>query len=512
MTLLVSWHNESVESVEVFQTMNGLQELRGLLRLRILQLLALSSFLAYMGTIAMASGTTVRDPDTWWHLKVGDWIVEHHAVPYVGIFSRTAGTHPWIAYSWGYEVLLSRCYAWFGLLGFAYFGIVLTIAVAFVLFWILQRLCGRFWLSWILSFAGSFAFLFSLMPRPVFFSMIFYAVLLMLLLEAQRSGRIQHLYWLPLLFVLWANIHIQFIYGLFVVGLFTTCSMVPRMAEAAGLKLDFVRPPSLPWPALSGIVAACFAATFLGPYSYHLYRVVAAYSNSHVPYFMIQELSALAFDHFTHYILLLLTASAFFAVGWRRKLDLFQLSLLIVASVIAFRTKRDAWFLAIAAAAFLADLSSEVSAKTARLKLPELAGVGAMVAILVILIAQNIGFTARALDRSISHEYPVDAANFLRRNPIPGPLYNHLDWGGFLIWYLPQYPVVVDGRNDLYGDDLDLRTYKSAQGETYTSDPYLNESGLVLMPAKCPLANLLTVDSRFRLVYQDALAVVYARQ
>lgn len=338
--------------------MSAFQELRSLLRLRILQVFALASFLAYMAAIAMVSRTTVRDPDIWWHLKVGDWIVEHHAVPYVGIFSRTAGTHPWIAYSWGYEALLSRCYAWFGLLGFAYFGVVLTVAVAFVLFWILQRLCGRFWMAWILSFVGSFAFLFSLMPRPVFFTMIFYAVLLMLLLEAQNTGKIQPLYWLPLVFVLWANIHIQFIYGLFVVGLFAGINLTQRLATAAGLKLDFLREPSLPLLPLSGIFAACFAATFVGPYSYHLYGVVAAYSNSHVPYFMIQELAAFAFDNFTHFLLLLLTAAAFFAVGWRKKLDLFQLSLLIVASVIAFRTKRDAWFLAIAAAAFLADLPS----------------------------------------------------------------------------------------------------------------------------------------------------------
>ena len=131
--------------------MSTLQELRGLLRIRILQLFALLSLLALMAAIAFTSRTTVRDPDIWWHLKVGDWIVQHHAVPYVGIFSRTAAAAPWIAYSWGYEVLLSRAYAWFGLIGFSMFGVVLTMAVAFVLFWMLHRLSGSFWLAWILS-------------------------------------------------------------------------------------------------------------------------------------------------------------------------------------------------------------------------------------------------------------------------------------------------------------------------------------------------------------------------
>jgi hypothetical protein len=491
--------------------MSVLLELRDLFRLRVLQLFALSSLLALIAAIAFSTRTTVRDPDIWWHLKVGDWIVEHHAVPYTGIFSRTAGTHPWIAYSWGYEVMLSRAYAWFGLIGFALFGILLTVAVAFVLFWMLHRLCGSFWAAWGLSLIGSLAYLFSLMPRPVFFTMIFYTITLTLLLEAQRTRRINPLYWLPLIFVLWANIHIQFIYGLFVVGLFVGINIFQRLATSAGIELHFAEAPSLPVSRLLGILAACFAATFIGPYSYHVYGVVAAYSNSHVPYFMIQELLAFDFASFTNYLLLLLTCATFFVVGWRKKLDLFKLSLLVVASVIAFRTQRDAWFLAIAAVIFIADWRSEEETTVPALRLPELTGMAAVMAILVFLAAGNTGFNSRDLDRAISHEYPVNAANFLRQNPISGPLYNNLDWGGFLIWYLPQYPVTVDGRNDLYGDELDLRTYKSSQGDSYTSDPYLNEAGVVLLPKEGPLAKLLTIDSRFHIIYQDQLSVIYIR-
>src|SRR5208282_3732092 len=191
---------------------------------------------------------------------------------------------------------------------------------------------------------------------------------------------------------------------------------------------------------------------------------------------------AFSFKSFTHYVLLLLTAAAFFAVGWPRKLDLFKLSLLTVASVVAFRTERDAWFVSICAAAFIADLCAGESAPQPVLKLPELAGVWAVVAMLMLLIARNTAFTTRDLDRAISREYPVNALNFVRQNSFPGPLYNHLDWGGFLIWYLPQYPVAIDGRNDLYGDELDQLTYNSSQGESYASDQYLNEAGLVVLP------------------------------
>ncbi len=491
--------------------MSTLQELRGLLRLRGLQLFALSAFLGLMAAIAFSSRTTVRDPDIWWHLKTGDWIVEHHAVPYVGIFSRTAATRPWIAYSWGYEVLQSRAYAWFGLVGLALFGILLTVAVAFVLFWMLHRLAGRFWVAWILALVGSFAFLFSLMPRPVFVTMILFTVVLTFLLEAQRTGSMRLLWWLPLVFAVWANVHIQFIYGLCAVGLFMGINLLQRLASRIGFEPDFIQPPTLPLSGLIAVLMACFAATFIGPYGYHIYHVVAAYSNSHVPYSTIQELLAFDFNTLTQYVLLLLAPAAFFAVGWRKKLDLFKLSLLIVASVVAFRTQRDAWFLGISAALFIADLEDRDTAPGPALELPELAGVVAFLTLLVWLAARNIGFSTSELDQAISREYPVKACNFVRQNSFPGPLYNNLDWGGFLIWYLPQYPVTVDGRNDLYGDKLDLLTYNSAQGESYTSDPYLNEAGLVLLPKKTPLAKLLTIDSRFRLVYQDGISMVFVR-
>ena len=72
-----------------------------------MQLLALAVLLAIVAGHSLQLKFCVLDLDIWWHLKVGDWIVEHVAVPHTGILSRTAAGRPWVAYSWGYEVLLS---------------------------------------------------------------------------------------------------------------------------------------------------------------------------------------------------------------------------------------------------------------------------------------------------------------------------------------------------------------------------------------------------------------------
>ena len=63
------------------------------------------------------------------------------------------------------------------------------------------------------------------MPRPVFFSMMLFCVTLTLILEAHRTGRVQLLYWLPLILVVSANLRIQFAYGLFLIGLLLTVNL-----------------------------------------------------------------------------------------------------------------------------------------------------------------------------------------------------------------------------------------------------------------------------------------------
>jgi len=81
------------------------------------------------------------------------------------------------------------------------------------------------------------------------------------------------------------------------------------------------------------------------------------------------------------------------------------------------------------------------------------------------------------------------------------------------MWYMPEYPVAVDGRNDLYGDELDKIFFNSQNAEaSYTTDPYLNESGVVLLGSEMPLAKILSVDPRFELIYHDDIATAYAKR
>jgi len=484
------------------------------LRNKWVQLSAVVIYLSVVGINALHSKYAVRDPDLFWHLKVGDWIVEHSALPHTGILSRTAANLPWVAYSWGYEVLLSFSYTALGLVGVGIFGVALTVLVAFSLYWMLYRLSGQLWLSLALAAVTCSAFLFNGMPRPMFLSEMLYAVTLTLLLEAHRRSPVQTLYWLPLVFFVWANLHIQFIYGLFAVSLFVGINLLQRILAALNFNPDRLVPSVLPLKSLLTIFALCFIATLVGPNFYKPYVVVLGYSKAKFTYSVISELQPLSFRGYSHFAELFIAAAGFYAVGWRKKLDLFKLALLTFAVVVAFRTMRDAWFLCFSAAACIADYSEEPPAtEPASKSRRDLAIVAAAVLFILFIAAPATDFNMRTIDRSISADYPVNAINFLRRNPVPGPLYNNLTWGGFLMWYLPELPVAIDGRNDLYGDDLDKLFYESESAfPSFTTDPYLDQAGVVILDSKLPLAKILTIDPRFNLVYHDDIAAVFARR
>jgi len=492
------------------------QDLIGLSRLRLLRLLALTALIVAVGVKCFLDKLAVLDPDMWWHLSVGQWIVQNRSFPHNGIFSHTAATRPWMAYSWGYEVLLSRAYDWFSFVGMGIFGTLLTMAVALAIFRMLYRISGRFWAAWTLSIVVYAAFLFNIAPRPLFFSVIFFTILLTLLFEAKRTGRVQLLYWLPLVFWFWANFHIQFIYGLAVVGLFGGMNLLQQIVVRWRVSPGFLDSATLPPPPPFGILASCILASCVGPYSYHLYQEAFVISQSKIMYKIIRELQALSFASFNQYLELLLAVGAYFAIGWKKKIDPFKFALLIFATVFAFRTWRDAWFICVVAAAIIADLPAShkkgEEQREGKIQPAEWAVVA--VASLVLLVAgmRSTDFTTHGLDRAISGEYPVDAVNFLRRNPVGGPLYNSFDWGGFLIFYMPQYPVSIDGRTDLYGDAMDERYYSTQEADpSYTDDPVLNEAGVVVLKKKFPIATQLLLDRRFRVIYRDDLAVVLAR-
>jgi hypothetical protein len=106
---------------------------------------------------------------------------------------------------------------------------------------------------------------------------------------------------------------------------------------------------------------------------------------------------------------------------------------------------------------------------------------------------------------------PVGAVEYLRQNKPPGRLFNSYNWGGYLLWELPEYPVFVDGRTDLYDDEVIgewLRVARAEDGWQEVIDRW--GIHIILLEPNTPLVYRLEVVGWQRL-YSDEVAVVYGR-
>jgi hypothetical protein len=487
------------------------RELYGLLRNRFLQLLALISLFFAAGWQEISSKAFMGDTDIWWHLSVGNWILQHHAFPRAGILSRTAANRPWIDYSWGFEVLLAKAYSWFGLVGVDLFPLILLLGIIYSIFWLLRCLSGRFWASWLMTLVAFYAIYQGTHPRPVLFTILFFTIELGLLLQAHRSGDPKLLYWLPALFVLWSNVHMQFLYGLFLIALFAAVVAGQHLASRFHLTPDSLLQPVLPSGPLLLITAGCFLATLISPYSYRLYQVAFGYLHSGLFHSFLGELAPPDFRSNAHYVQLLLTAGGFFVVGWQKKLDPFKLAMLLVCSMVGFRMERDGWFICIPAMACIA----EFAAPRAEPREPETfaaqnALLVAILSVVLFILARNSDYSDAGLLQATSRYLPVRAVAFVQQNHLPSPLYNTQNFGGFLMWAMPEYPVAIDGRIELYGDDIGARYSQVLQGAPfYAQDPEINSAGVLITERAYPVSWRLEADPNFQLVYQDELADVF---
>ena len=117
------------------------------------------------------------------------------------------------------------------------------------------------------------------------------------------------------------------------------------------------------------------------------------------------------------------------------------------------------------------------------------------------------------LQDSIAQQYPVSAVHVVKIHNYQGPLFNHYNWGGFLIWQLPMIPVSMDGRANLHGVDAVQRSSNTWAGKhDWFDDKTLEASQLVIAGRDSPLTSLLKMDVRFENVYEDNLSDIFIRR
>jgi hypothetical protein len=456
----------------------------------------------------------VVDPDIWWHIRTGDWIIANHAVPRYAIFSQHL-ERQWIAYSWLFDVIVSRVLHYFGLVGIPGFLICLQVLLSLVFFVAVRHFGGSFWWSWLIGVLGIYGFYVNPL-RSMQFTLLFFIIELWLIFEADRQRNDKLLFWTVPLFIVWANVHIQFTYGLFVLALYVGVRLIPIVTRRWGSVPSESRETS---PAtLLGLLACAIAGSCIGPNWAYPYKVVFYYLLHSGQFQLILEMQASNFRRPEHYVELMMLMAACYAVGRSRRQDLFRPALLLLTALVSFRAQRDAWFLSITAAFVLAEVVSQQYSQVAepqqegRSRLAFMYALAAVVALCVSFgLARAQGVNAQGLMAVIGRIYPVGGTEFVRDSHLPGPMYNSFNWGGFLIFNLREQPVSMDPRGNAYDDEMIARSANTFNAVDWQHDPDLSRANLVLLERSAPLASALGSDPRYRLAYKDPIAVVFVR-
>jgi hypothetical protein len=118
---------------------------------------------------------------------------------------------------------------------------------------------------------------------------------------------------------------------------------------------------------------------------------------------------------------------------------------------------------------------------------------------------------ARGQSRIETEQFPTQAMEFLRSRTTASRLFAYYDWGGYAIWKLyPRQRVFIDGRADLYGDDLLHQFQETAQlrpGWQQILDQWAVDA--VLVPPAGALAQGLSLDQRWHKEYSDSQAILF---
>lgn len=471
---------------------------------RLLLLLAL-----YMLPVVQALQPII-DPDIWWHLRTGQWIVEHGTVPMTDAFSSVGMGKPWIAYSWLFEVLVYGLYQALGLVGLVLYTAVFSLLIALALHALVRRFEPRFPVAVALTALGLCAMFPLLSPRPWLLTILFFIIEIDILFAARQLGETRRLWLLPLLFALWANVHVQFIYGLVVLGLAVAESLLERLRQRSTGSGRALAPPV---SRMLCVATACAIATLATPYHLHLYGTIIDLIAQTGPLEYISEMQALGFRVPWDWCVLAVVLGAVFALGWQRALRPFPLLLLAAGCFLSFRARRDVWFVVVAALAVIPTArSTAVAAECFRLTKLHALLVAAGIIVVGVVVAHGRGISERSLEAALARTYPVAAAAVVEERGYMGPLYNHLDWGGYLVWRLPHLPVSIDGRTNIYGNEGNMRAIEAWAGKrSWTTNPELAAARLVMSSVDWPLDALLRLDARFELVYEDEVAAVFIR-
>ena len=458
-----------------------------------------------------------QDPDFWWHIRTGRWMVDNGRLPSTDLYTFTVPNHVWTDHEYLTEILMWLAYNATGVAGLALaFGLITWAG-----FWLMHRQVRR--QPWVIvgiglavgAIAGSPIW----GPRAQMIT-FFLSCLELYWLQAYLSGRSRTIQLFPLLMVLWANLHGGWVIGFVWLG-------VALAAELIGWAWNRDDPAHRAHVRFLAIIVAFSAvAVAATPHGFSLYPYPFQTEGSVAQQRLIVEWFSPDFHQaylrpFEAMVFLVIIGFAL------KRPPLYEFLLTLIALGLSLESVRNvALFVAVVTPVMINSYSAgwkELSAARGwKLELPPRRVFAVITAIVLLVIA--VATTARIADnlspakqRNLdAATYPVGAADWLAAHPEVGThMYNQYGWGGYLanrFYFDPNRRVFIFGEAALMGDPL-LNEYEDVQTlrpdwqqvlDRYKVDYIVYNKGAAL-------SNVLAIDPQWHLVYQDSVAVIYVR-
>jgi hypothetical protein len=475
----------------------------------------LAPAIALLSVFILTSHTPV-DPDMWWHLRAGEAMWQHGQIITRDIFSYTRAGAPWTNVFWLADLFFYGIYQLAGLFGLTVFASLMATATFGIVY---RRMPGHPVVRAVFIVLGALAAAPSWTPRPQLFSFFLLAILDYWL--HTRDLRFRN-FALPLaLFALWPNLHGAVIWGFLLL-----------VAHLAGNGFSLLIHPGQAVAAKDKLfrqsiftISAAFII-LLNPSGFRVWQL--PFKQIDVSLVSIQEWRSPDFHSIGFQpILWLLLAFIMGLARTRKRIAFSDLFAAAGFTYLTFVAQRNMGPYAIVVAPLAAQVWSDSKGywATSRLWLAlgrrfkstnevlprRVARPINMIFVSLIAATALYRVTYDSLPETINKKLPAKAIQWVHTNQPSGPLFNSYNWGGYILWSLKNYPVFIDGRADLYGNDVIEEWWQIASGsDRGLSALKAHGINLVILEPEYTLTKLLPKIG-WQIVYSDGFLVVLER-
>lgn len=459
------------------------------------------------------------DGDTGYHIRAGDYILSTLTVPKADMFSFINPAIPWTAHEWLSEVIMSLLHTIGGLTAVV-LAFSILIAISTRVFFKNLVVDGNNILT---SAVASIVFV-SLaqghyLARPHIFSLVILIYWYRYLNDYQYQQK-DHLWRLPVIMLIWVNLHGGFIIGITIICIYFAGNLLTFIFD----KNDWELRAKEKAIRLGQILAITVAACIVNPTGYRIFLfpfnlVLNKYLMDHTSEFLSPNFHD--FHPFKYLLLLLIAVFAFS----RKKPDFTEVGLtLLFTSMSLYSVRYIPLFAVIVIPVMLRFTGRDsLSAFPAvenflNKRIHNFTKADAMAKGVLWPVSAIIILTLLASGGNMTHGFnpekkPLAAIEFLKNNPVSGNMFNNDEFGDLLIYQAhDKYKVFIDGRLDMYGSER-LKEYAKITGAEKGWEETINKYGIswFLIETDSLLSRLLFTDKNWRLVYSDKVASIFVK-